>query len=381
MAITAAAARAKSEVEARFTIALNRPRSFHEIRRKVLEACQRPGFADAAIYRKPIGSGTVDGFSIRFAEECLKTMGNIAVDAPVIWDDDERRTVRITVTDLESNTSYSKDINLSKTVERRNVKAGQNVLGERKNSIGQTVYLVEASEDEIAVKVAAAESKVVRNAALRLMPSDVLDEAWDVVNKTQKDRGSDPQAEQKRIVDAFATLNVGPTELERYMKHPLAIVSKKELTELRAIYTSIKEGEASWADYVAPQTETEAAASVPKARLGRPPKNPAPAPAPAATKTDDGDLGPQTATPLAQVAPPKKAPPVQPTPAERLVMLRAKMVESGVSEQEFVECLCELGIMDSSITLDQAVELAPSAISASLNGWNSVLKAITEARG
>lgn len=257
VAAAAMAAKAKAEVEARYVIALQRPRSIQQARVDILEACKRPLFAEGARYSKPVGGKnddgslkTVPGFSIRFAETAVQAMKNITVDTTTIWEDDEKRTVHISVTDLESNLSYGKEVTIAKTVERKKLKDGQQALAERTNSYGDRVFIVAATEDEISNKIAAAESKIIRNSGLRLIPQDILDEAWQTLNDTMEKGGKDPQAETKRICDSFAGLNVKPAELERYLGHSLETVSPKELADLRAIYSTIKDGEASWASYI-----------------------------------------------------------------------------------------------------------------------------------
>lgn len=263
VAISAMAAKAKAEVEAKFVIALNRPRNVMNARANILDACKRPKFAESARYKKPVGGGqTVDGLSIRFAETAIQAMTNITVDTATIWEDDEKRTVRISVTDLESNLSYGKDVTIAKTVERKRLKDGQKPISERINSAGEKVFLVPATEDEIANKVAAAESKIIRNCGLRLVPQDILEEAEEEILKTLEKGGTDPKEDTKKICDAFAALNVQPSELEKYLGHPLATVSKKELADLRAVYSAIKDGEASWVDYIKEKAAFEAAKPV-----------------------------------------------------------------------------------------------------------------------
>lgn len=356
-AVAASAARAKAEVEARFTIALHRPRNILDVRRKILDACKRPGFAQAAFYAKPVGGTTIRGFSIRFAEEIVRALGNITVESPVIWEDDERRTVRITVTDLENNASYSKDVSLSKTVERRNVRAGQNVISQRQNTSGQTVFLIECSEDEMAIKVAAAESKIIRNAGLRLVPSDILDEAEQQVELTLQGKGgTDPKEETKRVVDAFATINVSVPELEKYLGHALDTVSKKQITELRAVFTAIKDGEASWRDYVGGSSEQPT----------QPKKAEAPKGAPSAAPAQPAATAPVTVD---------KTPPRQ-SPAEKLVKLRELISASGIAESAVLVQLRAQGILDESLDLDQAIEVDPGVISVALSGWKTIEKAI-----
>jgi len=269
VASAAMAAKARSVTEARYVMALNRPRSVAQARINILDACRRPAFAESARYRKPVGgNNTVDGFSIRFAEEAIKAMTNISVDSMTIFEDYEKRIVQVTVTDLETNVTYGKDIAINKTVERRSVKAGQPVLSKRINSSGITVYLVEATEDETANKIASAESKVIRNCGLRLLPSDILEEAETLIEQTLTTGGADTKESVKKIQDAFAKLNISPVDLDKYLGHSMATVSPKELANLRAIYSTIKDGEASWADYL---TDAKPA----KPDLDRKPKEPA----------------------------------------------------------------------------------------------------------
>lgn len=251
-ASTAVAVQARAAVEARYKMALMRPRNWDEVRVRLLAACKRPGFAETARYAKPVGGKSIEGPSIRFAEEALRAMGNAYVETMVIFDDDERRIVRVTVTDLEANLSYPHDITLRKTVERRRLKDGQRSLGERVNSYGDTVYLVEATEDDLLTKQAAHVSKVIRTAALRLLPSDILEEAMEQVLDTVRNRDAkDPDAARKKVCDAFYAIGVSPSDLMTYLGHPLEQTSPAELQLLRTIYTAIKEGEATWPDTMA----------------------------------------------------------------------------------------------------------------------------------
>lgn len=273
IAVAAMAAKSKAEVEARYVIALQRPRNVLDTRNAILESCKRPAFCEGAIYRKPVGgSKTVDGFSIRFAEEAIKALKNVAVDTMAIYEDDERLTIRISVTDLESNLTYADEARITKTVERRQLKEGQSAISERMNSTGQKVYLVAATDDDLLNKINAAKSKAIRNSGLRLIPQDILEEAWSQILETMRKGGADPKAATKKVCDSFSTLNITPSELERFLGHSLETVSPVELQNLRGIYTAIKEEETSWKSVM----ETAA----PKRPVKEGPG-------------DDGDLGPQ----------------------------------------------------------------------------------------
>lgn len=247
----AAAAQARASVESRYLMALRNPRSIDQARAELLKACKRPTFAAGAMWSKPTGGKVLTGPSIRFAEEALRCFRNVLVETPVVHDSDRRRVVRVLVTDLEANLSFALDLALTKTVERRSAK-GRVVVSERPNSDGEVVYLVEATEDELAVKQAAQVSKAIRTLGLRLLPGDVVEEALAQVRDTAKDQDAkDPDAAKKRIVDAFFDLGVSPADLERFLGHGLAMVQPASLQRLRLAFTALRDGEATWPELVA----------------------------------------------------------------------------------------------------------------------------------
>src|SRR5688572_6266963 len=79
--VSAAAAQAKAMVEARYVMALKRPRVWDQVRQDILKECKRPSFAHnkSAFYRKPIGQG-VEGLGIRFTEVALRCMTNVLIE-------------------------------------------------------------------------------------------------------------------------------------------------------------------------------------------------------------------------------------------------------------------------------------------------------------
>jgi len=244
----AVAAQVKASVEARYLMALRQPRNWLDVRSKLLAECKRPAFAIAARYKKPIGNKSVEGASIRFVEAALRCMTNILVETPVLFDDDTQRIVRVTVSDLEANLSYQLDIHVAKTVERKTPREGQDVLGSRVNTQGGTVYIVRATEDDLIVKQAALISKAIRTLGERLLPADIRDDGMEVCIATEKaSDAEDPKAALKKLVDAFDSIAVRPSELERFVGHPLDQTSPAEVRRLRAFFRAIEEGEATWA--------------------------------------------------------------------------------------------------------------------------------------
>jgi hypothetical protein len=245
-AATAVAAQAKALVEARYTVALHRPRDIDTVRERLLKDCKRPSFAAVARYRKPIGAG-IEGPSIRFAEAALRAMGNITIETVTVYDDREKRIVRVMVTDLEANVPYSQDVTIEKTVERRKVQAGDEVLRSRLNKQGNTVHIIVATEDDILNKQNALISKAIRTQGLRLVPGDLIDDAMWQVKETQKSSDAqDPDAAKLRLFDGFGEIGIKVSQIKEYLGHAADTLTPKELADLRGLYAAVRDGESSW---------------------------------------------------------------------------------------------------------------------------------------
>lgn len=275
-ASSALAAQATAMVEARFIMAMRRPRDMDDVRQKMLRACERPGFAGsltekvwgAAWYKKPVGEG-VEGFSIRFAEEALRALGNVDVQTVVTWDDHLKRIITVTVIDLEANVGYPTSIVVEKTVERKFLKKGQTAVRSRVNSYGDVVHLVEATDDEVFAKQNNLASKTIRNAVLRILPGDIQGECRArILAIRQGDIAKDLDGARRKISDAFGTVNVMPSDLKKLLGHDLATSTPAEIADLRELFQAIKDGKVTWADALREQTgEEDPAGDAPKTGL------------------------------------------------------------------------------------------------------------------
>ena len=148
---------------------------------------------------------------------------------------------------------------------------------------------MEATDDDILNKQNALISKAVRTLGLRLLPGDILEECMDAVIETQRSKDAvDPDAAKRKIFDSFGTVGVQVKDLQEYLGHPGETLTPKELTDLRGLYSALKDGETSWREIMDSKAAADAA----------PPKNPL-----FAKKTD--------AKVAEQVAPPPKTPAVQ----------------------------------------------------------------------
>jgi hypothetical protein len=247
-ASTAVAAQAKAMVEARYIMAMQRPRNWDQVRQDIVRECRRPSFAHnkSAYYRKPIGQG-VEGLGIRFVEVALRCMTNVLVETTMIFEDDAKEVHRVAVTDLESNLTYPLDVRVSKTVERSKPSDDGSYIAVRKNSYGKLTYTVPANDDDLLNKRGALISKAMRTLGLRIIPGDLQDEAEEIIKAVRLDEAArDPAAERKKIADAFGEIGVKADDLTKYLGHSLDACSPTELVGLRGIYGAIRDGEATW---------------------------------------------------------------------------------------------------------------------------------------
>ena len=264
-ATAAQASQAQALVLAQYTMAERHPRRMLDVANKLADECKRPRFAEKARYSIPYKSWDpttrksittyVEGFSIRFAEAAIRLLGNVLIQTPIVHDDDDKRIGRVFVIDLERNTIYASDVTVEKVVERKQLKQGQQPIRVRKNSFGDTVYVVAASEQDFRAKWQSELSKAIRTNALRLVPADILEDCEEQLAQTISDADAkDPGAALKRLARAFADVGVPVVELEKLLGHSIETVSPAEIERLRGIYTAISDGVASWSEILDVET-------------------------------------------------------------------------------------------------------------------------------
>lgn len=264
-AVAAAAEAARVEIESRIAAAERRPRNVDMFRSKILKDCQRPGFAEVALYRKPVGKqqnpitgnweeATVINFSVRFVEAALAHFRNVHVVARIIHEDARGAQLTVGALDVENNVGYAFDVTVEKTVERRDAK-GRNLRGMRTNSAGKQVYIVEATGEEFKLKLAAERSKMLRDNGQRLLPRDILDECREAIDATLKnEHAKDPDSAKKRVLDRFASIGITPEMLREYVGPPLDALTPDLMAELAVIFNSVRDRECTWQDVLDSRT-------------------------------------------------------------------------------------------------------------------------------
>lgn len=252
-ATAAVQAHATAAVQAKYLMAMRNPRDMHAVEVRLLAECQRPGFAFSARYSRPVGGGqNASGWSIRFAEAAYRALGNVEMSSSTIYDDATTRIVSIGVCCYESNVHIGQEVSVQKTIERSKAE-GREVVSERTNSKGGKVFIVRATDDEIAVKEAIARSKGWR-AVLRLVPGDVLDNCEAMIAKTIASMPADQQVE--RMLMEFQRMSINAVDVQAYLGHPMLTkggdgrtrhaCSAAEIEELRGVWSAIRDGETTW---------------------------------------------------------------------------------------------------------------------------------------
>lgn len=268
-AAAAMAAHTKALVEARFVMAIQRPRDWDDVRTRLLRACERPGFAGsatekvwgAAWYLKPVGEGA-QGFSVRFAEEAARSMGNLDCKSVVTFDSPEARVVQVQVLDLEANLSFDATVSIEKTVERSKLPAGEVALRTRTNASGKVTYTVRATDDEVFTRQQNLVSKSIRNGILRLLPGDIQSECRTRILAIRNGAApKDPDKARKELSDGFAALNIPASELKDFIGHELSACTPAELADLRDLWQGLKAGEVHWRELYEENMESRAAAA------------------------------------------------------------------------------------------------------------------------
>lgn len=268
-AVTASAAAVKAEIEAAFVVAMQRPRNMDTVYERVMRDCKRPSFANAAVYRLPRSEWNpktkqreqklVKGLSIRFTEDAIRHMGNAVLKAQTLYDDDDKQIVQVVGLDLETNTRFEETVIITKTVERKKVSEGTQVLGSRRNSYGDVVYIVSATDDEFRMKRGAEIARARRNVGNQLVPADVREDAMSACEATMLDKASkDPDSERKALILGFSQVGVAAEALTDYLGHPLTASQPAELVDLRQLWRAIADGHTTWREAMEEKAEAEA---------------------------------------------------------------------------------------------------------------------------
>lgn len=226
------ASRAIAEAQGKLVIAKRFPRDEVEAYAKAMEACQRPTMAAKAFYSFPRGGQTVEGPTIRFAEELARCWGNIDYGIKELSQDYGKSEMQAYAWDLETN-----------------AQSVQNFTNPHQREQGKKMVNL-TSQRDIYENNANMATRRLRSRILAILPSWFVEDAIEECKKTLAGRNDTPLIDRvKKMVVAFAKIGVTQEQIEKRLKKKIDTMNDDDFVEYTGIYNAIKQGESKIAEW------------------------------------------------------------------------------------------------------------------------------------
>lgn len=232
------ASRAIAEAQGKLVIAKRFPRDEVAAYAKAMEACQRPTMAEKAFYSFPRGGQTVEGPTIRFAEELARCWGNIDYGIKELSQDDGKSEMQAYAWDLETN-----------------AQSVQNFTNPHQREQGKKMVTL-TSQRDIYENNANMATRRLRSRILAILPAWFVEDAIAECKRTIAGRNDTPLIDRvKKMVVQFAKLGVTQEQIERRLKRKVDTMTADDFTEYVGIYNAIKGGESKIAEWFTAEPE------------------------------------------------------------------------------------------------------------------------------
>ena len=226
------ASRAIAEAQGKLVIAKRFPRDEVQSYAKAMEACQRPTMAAKAFYSFPRGSQTVEGPTIRFAEELARCWGNIDYGIKELSQDDGKSEMQAYAWDLETN-----------------AQSVQNFTNPHQREQGKKMVTL-TSQRDIYENNANMATRRLRSRILAILPAWFVEDAIAECKKTLAGQNDTPLIDRvKKMVVQFAKLGVTQEMIEKRLKRKVDTMTSDDFVEYVGIYNAVKGGESKIADW------------------------------------------------------------------------------------------------------------------------------------
>ena len=232
------ASRAIAEAQGKLVIAKRFPRDEVEAYAKAMEACQRPTMAAKAFYSFPRGGQTVEGPTIRFAEELARCWGNIDYGIKELSQDDGKSEMQAYAWDLETNAQSVQNFTNPHQREKTDKKTKTVTMEALK------------SQRDIYENNANMATRRLRSRILAILPSWFVEDAIEECKKTLAGKNDTPLIDRvKKMVVAFAKIGVTQEQIEKRLKKKIDTMNADDFVEYTGIYNAIKQGESKIAEW------------------------------------------------------------------------------------------------------------------------------------
>ena len=228
--------RAIAEAQGRLLIAKRFPRDESAAFARAMDACRRESLAKVAVYRYPRGGQSVEGPSIRLAEELARCWGSIAYGIRELSRRDGESEMEAYAWDLQTNVISAQTFTVRHLRDKR---GGAERLGDERD-----IYEITANMG----------ARRLRARILAVLPPDLVDAAVAQCRETLKGDHTKPLADRiKAMTQAFAKLGVTVDMLAARLGRPLDTATPDDLADMHGIYASLRDGASSTRDWFAPQ--------------------------------------------------------------------------------------------------------------------------------
>jgi hypothetical protein len=226
------ASRAVAEAQGKLIIAKRFPRDEVQAYAKAMEACQRPTMAEKAFYSFPRGGQTVEGPTIRFAEELARCWGNIDYGIKELSQDEGKSEMQAYAWDLETN-----------------AQSIQNFTNPHQREVGKKMQTLTSLRD-IYENNANMATRRLRSRILAILPSWFVEDAIVECKKTLSGQNDLPLVDRvKKMVVQFAKLGVTQEQIEGRLKKKIDTMNADDFVEYVGIYNAIKNGESKISEW------------------------------------------------------------------------------------------------------------------------------------
>ena len=216
--------RAIAETKAAMAIAQANPRNEMAASDRIINACQRPGLAEAAIYSYARGGSDIEGPSIRLAEAIAQNWGNLHFGLREIAQRQGESEVQAFAWDLETNVRREISFTVPHT---RDTKSGPKALRDSRD-----IYEMVANMGQ----------RRVRSCILAVIPGDIIEMAVEQCNITMRaSADTSPEAIQKLVV-AFQAFGVVQQQIEERIQRRLDTITPAQVVAMKKIYRSLRDG-------------------------------------------------------------------------------------------------------------------------------------------
>lgn len=235
------ASRAVAEAQGKLIIAKRFPRDEVEAYNKAMQVCKLPTMAEKAFYSFPRGGQTVEGPTIRFAEELARCWGNIDYGIKELSQDKGKSEMQAYAWDLETN-----------------AQSVQNFTNPHIREVNGKMRTL-TSQRDIYENNANMATRRLRSRILAILPAWFVEDAIAECKKTIAGQNDIPLIERvKKMVVQFAKFGVTQEQIETRLKRKVNTMTVEDFTEYLGIYNAIKNGESKVSEWFSQEKDAKA---------------------------------------------------------------------------------------------------------------------------